>query len=207
VRLLLARHGNTFAPGDKVVMAGLKNDLPLVAKGIEQAAAVGKYLQKHPVSAVYCGQLQRHTKYAEIAVPALPAQIDPRLNEVDYGDWTGLSNNEIKEKFGADAFVAWEERSEWPANAGWQCSAEAVAKDLKDFVGVLMARHAGESVLVISSNGILRYFLGLVPGAYERAITTKTHKVKTGNLCQLTYKEGSQEEATWQIDFWNESPA
>ena len=39
--LLLARHGNTFDKGDKVVWVGARTDLPLTAKGREQARALG----------------------------------------------------------------------------------------------------------------------------------------------------------------------
>ena len=46
--LLLARHGNTFEKGDKVVWVGARTDIPLTAKGRDQAAALAAGLQ--PVS-------------------------------------------------------------------------------------------------------------------------------------------------------------
>ena len=42
--LLLARHGNTFEPSDKVVWVGARTDLPLTSMGREQAAALGEGL-------------------------------------------------------------------------------------------------------------------------------------------------------------------
>ncbi len=40
MRILFARHGNTFAPGDNVVCVGRETDLALVERGFEQARAV-----------------------------------------------------------------------------------------------------------------------------------------------------------------------
>ncbi len=46
MHVILARHGNTFDPGDPSVWAGARTDLPLVAKGREQAAKIGEALKK-----------------------------------------------------------------------------------------------------------------------------------------------------------------
>ena len=46
--LLLARHGNTFNKGDKIVWVGARTDLPLTAKGREQALALGQALAPSP---------------------------------------------------------------------------------------------------------------------------------------------------------------
>ena len=44
-KILLARHGNTFGPGDRIVWVGAQEDLPLVEKGEEQARALGNALR------------------------------------------------------------------------------------------------------------------------------------------------------------------
>lgn len=43
-KILLARHGNTFGPGDTPVWVGAKEDLPLVESGEAQARALGEAL-------------------------------------------------------------------------------------------------------------------------------------------------------------------
>ncbi len=71
--LLLARHGNTFEPSDKVVWVGARTDLPLTAKGREQAAALGEGLQpmKSAIKRIVSGPLQRTREHAGIAARAL----------------------------------------------------------------------------------------------------------------------------------------
>ena len=59
--LLLGRHGNTFAPTDKVVWVGAHNDLPLVESGLKQAHTLADALQENAVipQAIYCGPLKQ----------------------------------------------------------------------------------------------------------------------------------------------------
>ena len=49
MKLYLIRHGNTFAPGDKVTWVGSQNDLPLVESGIQQAQTLSSALQKQNI--------------------------------------------------------------------------------------------------------------------------------------------------------------
>ncbi|HVY53670.1 MAG TPA: histidine phosphatase family protein, partial [Gammaproteobacteria bacterium] len=46
IKLLIARHGNTFSPGDVVTRVGT-TDLPLVASGLEQGRQLGIYLKQN----------------------------------------------------------------------------------------------------------------------------------------------------------------
>lgn len=207
--LLLSRHGNTFEDHDTPVMAGSKNDLMLVEKGIQQAKTFGAYLKKQKINpaAIYAGNLKRTKEYAKIAAVEAKlsaiVQAHEVLTEIDYGDWTGLSSDQIVQKFGKASFDAWEHASVWPQNANWQGSAAKIMSNIKTFADMLTkSYHASETVMCVSSNGILRYFLTLAPGAFEQAIVDGTVKVKTGNICGLKYKDG-----TWTLDFWNQNPA
>src|SRR4051812_27218223 len=91
--LILSRHGNTFAPGQEAVWTGASNDLPLVEKGWQQADKLAHALMARTISlaAVYCGPLKRTRDYAvrvieKVKFPGSEV-VDPRLNEIDYGDW------------------------------------------------------------------------------------------------------------------------
>ena len=45
--LIIARHGNTFNPGDTPTRVGKHTDMPLVEKGEAQGRALGRYLKEH----------------------------------------------------------------------------------------------------------------------------------------------------------------
>lgn len=211
--LILSRHGNTFGTQDPVVWTGATNDLPLVEKGIEQAGEFAQFLIREKIQpqAIYCGPLQRTSQYAAIIVQKLSLSlepiIDPRINEIDYGAWTGLTQDQVIARFGKEALKAWDEQSRWPAQdqGNWGSSEAQVIQEVQAFAQDLVADHtAKDTVLVISSNGRLRYFLNLIKGGFQKAIEAGEFKVKTGNICKLQYIKNLPDH--WKLAYWNRSP-
>ena len=209
MNIILSRHGNTFGPNDPVVWAGATNDLPLVEKGFAQAEKFAQALiaQKIRPSAVYCSPLQRTAKYAEVIIQRLDLLFlptaDPRIHELDYGEWTGLTQQEVKARFGETELKGWDERSEWPQQGHWGGSPEIAITEIKSFVHDLTQKYGeDDTVVVITSNGRLRYFLTLVQGEWDKRIQDGSFKVKTGNICKLVSKNSSME-----IPYWNADPS
>lgn len=161
-RILLCRHGNTFNPGDAVVMVGAGEDLPLTETGEAQARAVAAALTKAGVSParVLCGTLRRTRRYAELLCTESAAGVvphaDPRLNELDYGGWSGLSTAEIVAQFGAPAWEQWHSRGVRPSGVEFIPNATQVRADIEAILKELSAVR-GLSV-VITSNGRIREF-------------------------------------------------
>lgn len=109
--LYLIRHGETEGAQSNRYKGHI--DVPLSEKGIEQMERVAKYMNKSYMShktynAVYCSDLSRAVKSAEIiAEPhGLKPVIMPELRERNFGLWEGMSFNEIREKY-PDEFGAW----------------------------------------------------------------------------------------------------
>lgn len=207
MEIILSRHGNTFAPHDPVVWAGSTNNLPLVEKGVQQAHKLAEVLklQNIKLAAIYCGPLDRTLAYGTILAQALhlPFQpmIDRRLDEIDYGEWTGLTNEQINAKFGQTALKEWNESSVWPKNAKWGASETILIMEVHSFVNDLILKFGhNDKVLVVSSNGRLRYFLKLVTGEFEKRIKDKTFKIKTGNVCKITYRDDHKAISYWDIE-------
>lgn len=208
-RLLLARHGNTFGPGDTPVMVGARSDLPLVERGVGQARALGAALRAAAIDPrrVFAGPLRRTADFARIALEEArltrPVMIDERLREIDYGPWEGRSDAELEAAGQGEALAGWRERSVWPAEAGWQPHEELLQARILEFAAEAVDGLPDEDdVLVVSSNGVLRYFLKLVPGAFEAAVAEGTAKLGTGRLSALTHHE----EDGWSLVFWNRDP-
>jgi probable phosphoglycerate mutase len=194
VDLFFARHGDTFAPGQKVVWAGSKNDLPLAPRGIEQARALGEALRRCRVAPVrvLTGPLERTREFARLALAAMDSavvpRIEPRLDEIDYGLWSGLTNGEVIERF-------------WPRNAEWGGSEASVQGELHSLIRELVA--SGDSpVLLVSSNGRLRYVLTLIERELERRVREQKFKIKTGHLACLHW-DGER----FSLPFWDVAPA
>lgn len=207
IELLLVRHGNTFAPGDRIVWVGKGQDLPLVPSGLDQARALGESLTTAGwiPTATMSGGLKRQVEHLRLAAPAGspdPIRVEA-LDEVDYGDWGGLTTDEIHERFGPDEVTGWNERSEWPKNAGWPETEAEVRARVQAFLGEIATGKYGERVLVCSSNGLLRWFLDAVPGALESALEEGTFKVKTGGVGLMRLAD---EGAPWKVALWNTPP-
>jgi len=208
MKLLLARHGNTFSPEMTPVFVGSREDMPLVAEGYRQAERFAELikLQQSKISAVFCGPLKRTRQFAETVISTLQldlkVEIDDRLDELDYGDWSGKTNGEVEAMFGESALAAWNDDAVWPSDCNWQPSSEEVVRQVTSFVDDLQLRHlAHETILSVTSNGRLRYFLKLVPGAFEEKAQQKKLKVAPGNACQLDFADGKA-----SLVAWNQSP-
>lgn len=207
VDLVLVRHGNTFGPGDRVVWVGRGEDLPLVDSGRDQARALRGALEAAgwAPSAAVSGELVRQTEHLAIATGGRPEpRRDARLDEVDYGAWGGLATEEIEARFGPEGVAAWNERSEVPAGAGWPEGRAELEARVRSFAADVAAGMYGPRVLACSSNGLLRWFLGLAPGALEEAVAGGTHKVRTGHRGRLVFDPGT---GRWSLVEWNRGPA
>ncbi len=213
IELLLVRHGNTFAPGDRIVWVGKGQDLPLVQSGQAQAEAFGQSLRAAGwlPTATVSGGLKRQVEHLEICSPPgspTPVRIEA-LDEVDYGHWGGLTTEEITERFGADEVTAWNERSVWPQQAGWPETEAEVRSRVHAFLAEVATGKYGERVLACSSNGLLRWFLDAVPGALDAALAAGTFKVKTGGVGRLELDTNAAEAGAtpeWAVTLWNERP-
>jgi broad specificity phosphatase PhoE len=199
--ILFARHGNTFDPGDKVVWVGRETDLPLVAKGLLQAAQLAGALARKGwiPDVIYCASLKRTRRTAEIVAETLklPAPIvDGRLDELDYGSWAGRSNDEIlaADPAAAAAMEAWNQRDEWPERAGWGSRKEQVLGDLRSFAADRLTGHARP--LVVSSNGTLRFLPRLLLDGGEQP---SSFKMRTGHLGIIELRDKSMSLAGWDL--------
>lgn len=203
--LILARHGNTFNKGEKTYRVGSANDLPLVEKGLEQAYAFADALIKKNIKpvAVYCGPLQRTRKFAQIIVDNLELLqapiVDERLNELDYGAWAGLEDESVRAKFGAE-LDDWEKYGKWPQNSKWLETEKEIDQQVRSFVQSLADKHnQQDTVIAVSSNGKLRYFLKLIENEFESRLKSGSVKVGTGNACVIRFNASKPELVAWNI--------
>ncbi|MCC5981748.1 MAG: histidine phosphatase family protein [Oceanicaulis sp.] len=203
MRVILARHGNTFEAGETPVWVGAREDYPLTAKGEAQSHAIGAALKFAGIAParIIAGPLRRTREGAALAAQACGfdggIEIDDRLRELDYGLWGGRSDADIAHEWGAGAIEAWRERSVVPEGAGWSPDPARVMDNARAVLGTLAARPGGD-VLLISSNGVLRYFHALIAGAGARP---EDAKVKTGHMGAARLEGGA-----WRLTAWNLPP-
>jgi len=93
---LLIRHGAHLLGGDRI--AGRTPGVYLSPLGREQAARTAERVVKLPVRAIYSSPIDRTLETARALADRLdlPVQTLNTLAEIDYGDWTGRTLDELR---------------------------------------------------------------------------------------------------------------
>lgn len=95
MEIVLVRHGET-----EWSLSGQhtsRTDLPLTERGRERARALGEALAERRFALVLCSPLRRARETCELAGLGDAAQIEPDLQEWDYGEYEGITTPEILE--------------------------------------------------------------------------------------------------------------
>lgn len=95
--VLFIRHGLTALTASTLL--GWTTGVPLNERGRAQAASVAARLRKVPLAAIVSSPIERCRETAEAVLaerdPAPPFELDERLGDVRYGDWTGRPFKEL----------------------------------------------------------------------------------------------------------------
>ena len=96
--LLLLRHALNDWVGER--LAGWTPDVHLNEEGRAQANALAERLAGVPLAAVYSSPLERTVETAQPLAQSrsLTVEVRETLGETRYGDWTGRSLDELKER-------------------------------------------------------------------------------------------------------------
>ena len=98
--LYLIRHGETRSNREGIFRGRLQ--VPLSLRGKEQARAVGTALKESGILAVVASPLDRAMSTARIAFPGHEIQVEPRLNNLDLGAWSGRRKVDIQREHPGD---------------------------------------------------------------------------------------------------------
>lgn len=100
---LLIRHGETDYVDE--VLAG-RIDAPLTEFGRRQAQYLAEVLGQKPIRAIYSSPMCRAVETAQPLAEALHlfVEMDPTLTQVDFGEWQGLSFDELTKREDWQAF-------------------------------------------------------------------------------------------------------
>jgi alpha-ribazole phosphatase len=163
VRLILARHGKT-AYNMQGRYQG-QTDVPLSSTGRQQAARLAERLAREEVDAIYASDLQRAWETAAVvSVPhGLSVLAEPRLREMGFGEWEGLTYEEIQQRY-PQQLPAWDADPLNVAPPGGETLAQVAAR-VQSAVDEIARAHADQTVLMVSHGGPLRVLLCLALGS------------------------------------------
>ena len=203
-RIIIARHGNTFTKDQTPTRVGCRTDLPLVET--ERGSNIGRYLlAKGMVPAyVYAAPLKRTMETARLAIEAMggdiPLEEDDSFVEIDYGPDENKTEDEVIARIGREAVERWNKDAVVPD--GWKVSVEGIINAWKNFADKVEKEHKGQNILVVSSNGIIR-FAPYLTGNFKNFTAEHDIKVGTGSVCVFEKEEGAD---NWKCTEWNTKP-
>jgi probable phosphoglycerate mutase len=216
--LIIVRHGNTFKEGETSHRVGARTDLPLVEE--LRSVIAGKLIGLRGLipTQVFAAPLLRTKQTAELIVRELrlccPIREAVEFTEVDYGVDEGRTEDEVMQRLGnfylgKDAELeavmrrGKEEIERWNVGGvvpiGWNVDVEKIIADWRNFANKI---ERGETVLVVSSNGIIRFAPYILDsGDFETFRKTHNLKVTTAGVCIFVQKNNK-----WNITDWNIKP-
>lgn len=180
-KIYLIRHGKPDVPEGVRICLG-STDLPLGGLGRLQAVLIGAALESAEISAVYCSRLLRSRQTAEFI--GMPATQLPGLEEMDAGEWDGLTFDEIRFRWPELYALRGRDASVSPPGAE---SRESGQKRFLAAVSRALADSSGD-IAVVAHASVMQTLLCTALGlSLERA---RSIKVPYGSVSLLTYADG-----------------
>ena len=162
VRLLLLRHGEVEERYHRIF--GGRIDMDLSPQGHAQAEMLARYLRQRPVDAIYASPMRRAQQTLaplERHCPRPPVVLQ-ELREVDFGDWTGLSWEQVHARFGVRAFD-WLQQLQAAAIPNAESGA-AFRSRVEPALRRVLHSHAGQTVAIVCHGGVVRMMLSVLLG-------------------------------------------
>ncbi|NMA61493.1 MAG: histidine phosphatase family protein [Firmicutes bacterium] len=193
-RLILVRHGETVWNQERRYQG--QQDSPLSPLGIRQAQETGKFLAREKIAAVYSSDLQRAWTTAQSIAKhhGLTPLADPRLREMSFGVWEGLTRDEIMIEY-PDLFYARYQDSLTTRIPNGELPPEVVLR-FQDFLDDCLPNHEDETIVIVSHGGSLR----LIIANLLHIPLEKSYCIHLGNagISELLYTRNGLQ-CSWEV--------
>ena len=162
-RIILVRHGETA--WNKVERIRGQVEIPLDETGLAQAEATARrVVERWKLAAVYCSPLQRAVQTAQAIAHRAGHDLQPvaGFNDMNFGQWQGLSPQEVKEQW-PEMGRAWLEAPHtvtFPAGE----SLDLVKERSMAALHQVMERHKEEELAIVGHTVVNRVLLCAVLG-------------------------------------------
>ena len=157
-RFWLIRHGEPAEQARHRCYGSL--DVELSGAGREQMVRVAEYLKAEPVAAIYSSPSSRALEGAGILSASLscPVDIAPNLREIDFGDFEGLTYDEISARY-PDAYRQWMETPTEMQFPNGESFPKMRTRVLSNF-DTIRRQHENRTVVIVSHGGVNRILIG-----------------------------------------------
>jgi probable phosphoglycerate mutase len=157
-KIILARHGHVEGITPERFRGRL--DLPLTALGRRQIAATSRRINAAwRIAAIYTSPMSRCviTGQAIAASSGLPATALPGLNDIDYGEWQGLTRDEAAARW-PEAVATWYRAPQLAQPPGGETLQDVLTR-AESMLRELVARHRDDTIVLVGHDSVNRVIL------------------------------------------------
>lgn len=181
-RIYLIRHGRQNSTLCNV-------DVPLAEEGKKQAELLGARLTGYGIQKIYHSTLIRARETAQILNQFLqvPIQELPCIQEVDFGGFTGKTEEEISKVYGEYKKQRSTHKEDIPYPDGGECGQDVVDRAMPEIKKI--CDEPEEVTAVVTHGGVIRSLCAHITGTEQR------HKLKYGidlentSITEILYDE------------------
>jgi alpha-ribazole phosphatase len=157
MKLILIRHGTTDWNIARRFQG--QSNVPLNEKGRQQAAALAKRLSAETIDAIYSSDLNRARNTAQAIADGrnFPVVTDARLREISFGEWEGLTYDEIRQRAPLE-LTSWESDFQKIPPPGGE-TLDQLAARISAMLEEIKTKHASQTVLIVAHGGPLQVLL------------------------------------------------
>ena len=161
-KIYLARHGQTDANNSLTFQGHIDNHLN--SKGLLQAKKIVDYFTNHNLPKIYTSDLIRTVETARPTAEIHNSEIVkiPALKEISFGEWEGLSYDEIKEKWSDQLELFFKQPAQCRMPGGE--SFDDVALRVRSVCEDLFKNNSDKNIAIVSHGGVIRVQLCLLLG-------------------------------------------
>jgi 2,3-bisphosphoglycerate-dependent phosphoglycerate mutase len=171
-KLILVRHGQSLWNVEDRFTGWV--DVPLTAKGVDEALAAGGRLKGISIDVAYTSGLQRAQRTLDLILEGMGVTVpiirDGALNERHYGDLQGLNKKKTAEKFGDEQVKIWRRSYDIPPPNG-ESLKDTAARTIPFFERAVLGDIAlGKDVLVVAHGNSNRSIVMKLDGLSEAEV-------------------------------------
>ncbi len=157
-KIFLARHGQTDANNTLTFQGHIDNHLN--SKGLLQANKLVNYFTNHNLPKIYTSDLIRTVETAKPTADVHDSEIVkiPALKEISFGEWEGLTYDEIKAKWPKDIETFFKKPAEVKISGGESFS-EVQNRAWEAFKGIVQEYDDESDIFIVSHGGTVRTIL------------------------------------------------
>ena len=146
-------------------------DPPLSDRGRAQAHALARELASETIDVLVSSDLRRAAETAAILGEArgLRPELNPRLRELDLGDWEGLTRDQIERKAG-NALRRFD-AGDLDVRPGGGENLREIEQRAFSIVAELVDAHPGRRLAIVTHLGVIRALLGESSGFAHGVVT------------------------------------